>query len=57
MAICGMILGAGAAAAICYMGAKSVRLVGNVCLILDEEFDNGIDTNIWFHEVSMSGFG
>ena len=32
-------------------------MVGNVCLVLDEEFSNGIDSNIWFHEVSMSGFG
>lgn len=52
-----MFLGAAAAAVVCYMGAKGVRMVGNVCLVLDEDFNNGIDSNIWFHEVSMSGFG
>ena len=53
----GIFLGAAAAAAVCYTGARGVRMVGNVCLVLDEEFSNGIDSNIWFHEVSMSGFG
>lgn len=31
--------------------------VGDLCLILDDNFDKGLDRNTWFHEVDMGGFG
>ena len=34
-----------------------IENVGNLCLVLDDGFDNGLDRNTWYHEVDMGGFG
>ncbi|THH03826.1 hypothetical protein EW145_g5982 [Phellinidium pouzarii] len=52
-----MLLGIGASVALCYFGAKSILFVGSVCLVMEDDFSNGLDTSIWAHEVSMGGFG
>lgn len=54
-------------AGILFMGCSSALLmlvnltqienVGNLCLVLDDGFDNGLDRNTWYHEVDMGGFG
>ena len=31
--------------------------VGDLCLVLDDNIENGLDRNTWFHEVDMGGFG
>lgn len=56
-------LGIAASAIRCYFGYKSVQLItGNLCLVLDEEFDTDTDTVFgssgnWFREVELGGFG
>lgn len=51
-------LGIVAAAAQIYLGLKSVPKLGNICLVLDEQFDGpGLDTSIWTREVGVDGFG
>ena len=53
-----MFLGAVAGAVVCVFGVKDLKFVdGDVCLILDEDFSEGFDENIWFREVEMGGFG
>ncbi|KAF9231780.1 glycoside hydrolase family 16 protein [Melanogaster broomeanus] len=56
-------LGIAASAIRCYFGYKSVPMIkGNLCMVLDEEFDTDTGTvfgtgSKWFHEVSLGGFG
>ncbi len=53
-----ILLGAICSALTCYRGAKSVKFVGNVCLVLDEDFSSStLNDKVWFHEVDMGGFG
>jgi len=51
------LLGVLLSGALIYFGAKGVPNVGNVCLILDEQWENGLDSSIWTREVNMDGFG
>lgn len=57
-----MLLGIAAGAIRCYFGWTSVALLsGNMCLVLDENFDSddglfGVN-GTFFREVDMSGFG
>ncbi|KAL4071883.1 concanavalin A-like lectin/glucanase domain-containing protein [Scleroderma citrinum] len=56
-------LGLIAAAARCYFGYKSVQMIkGNLCMVLDEEFDTDTNTVFasggkWFREVELGGYG
>ncbi|KZT63256.1 glycoside hydrolase family 16 protein [Daedalea quercina L-15889] len=40
----------------CYFGWKDVPRVGNLCLIMQDDFST-LDQNIWTREVEMGGFG
>ncbi|KAF8129016.1 glycoside hydrolase family 16 protein [Boletus edulis] len=56
-------LGILASAARCYFGYKSVPTIkGNLCMVLDEEFNTDTDTIFgsggnWFREIELGGFG
>ncbi|KIJ67349.1 glycoside hydrolase family 16 protein [Hydnomerulius pinastri MD-312] len=56
-------LGIAASAVRCYFGYKSVPMInGNLCMVLDEEFNTDTDTVFgaggnWFREVELGGFG
>ncbi|KAG6380018.1 glycoside hydrolase family 16 protein [Boletus reticuloceps] len=56
-------LGILASAARCYLGYKSVPTIkGNLCMVLDEEFNTDTDTIFgsggnWFREIELGGFG
>lgn len=56
-------LGIIASVARCYFGYKSVPMIkGNLCMVLDEEFDTDTDTvfgsgSNWFREVELGGYG
>jgi beta-glucanase (GH16 family) len=56
-------LGIVASALRCYFGYKSVPMItGNLCMVLDEEFDTDTDTVFgsggnWFREIELGGFG
>lgn len=56
-------LGIIASAVRCYFGYKSVPMItGNLCMVLDEEFDTDTDTVFgsggnWFREIELGGFG
>ncbi|EJD35002.1 concanavalin A-like lectin/glucanase [Auricularia subglabra TFB-10046 SS5] len=39
-----------------YFNFKKIPRLGKVCLMLDEQF-NSLDTNIWYQEVEVGGFG
>ena len=53
-----MLLGLVLSGLVCFTGAKSVKFVGNVCLVLDEDFSSTtLNDKIWVHEVDMGGFG
>jgi hypothetical protein len=58
-----VVLGILAGAVRCYFGWKSVSLLkGNLCMVLDENFDSGEqgvfgENGKFFREVDMSGFG
>ena len=49
-------LGIAAAVIRCYFAWVQTLRLGNVCLVMEDNFDT-FDTNVWTHEVSMSGFG
>ncbi|EPS96752.1 hypothetical protein FOMPIDRAFT_57748 [Fomitopsis schrenkii] len=40
----------------CHFGWKDVPRIGNVCLIMEDDF-NTLDKTIWTHDVEMGGFG
>jgi hypothetical protein len=50
-------LGAVGGALMCLFGVRDLKFVGDVCIVLDEDFSSGLDENIWLREVDMSGFG
>ncbi|CDO70157.1 Glycoside Hydrolase Family 16 protein [Trametes cinnabarina] len=50
-------IGVAAAVIRCYFSYAQTPLIGNVCLILEDNFDTFDTQNVWMHEVSMSGFG
>lgn len=52
-----VLLMAGASALLTLVDLNKIHYVGNLCTVLEDNFDNGIDRSIWFHEVDMSGFG
>lgn len=41
----------------CYFAWKDVPRVGNLCLIMEDNFDTFDTAYTWTHEVDMSGFG
>jgi len=52
-----MLIGVGASAVVCILGFRSIPMITTpLCLVLDDNFDT-FDTNVWRHEVDMSGFG
>ncbi|KAI0791239.1 concanavalin A-like lectin/glucanase domain-containing protein [Abortiporus biennis] len=53
---CGF-LGIAGSVLLCYFGWKDVPRVGNLCLIMDDNFDIFDTDYTWSHEVDMSGFG
>lgn len=36
---------------------RNVQTMGKLCMVLEDHFDNGLDHNVWTHEVDMGGFG
>jgi hypothetical protein len=40
----------------CYFAWKSVPILGNLCPIMDEEFET-LNTDIWSHDVDLGGYG
>ncbi|KAH8105318.1 concanavalin A-like lectin/glucanase domain-containing protein [Cristinia sonorae] len=42
---------------LCYFGWKNVPRVGNLCLIMEDNFEKFDTDYTWSHEVDMSGFG
>lgn len=57
-AFCRILVGVGVGVLRCYTGWTGVKLLGNVCLIMDEQFTTGeLDSSIWAHEVDLGGFG
>lgn len=56
-------LGIAASAIRCYFGYKSVPMItGNLCMVLDEEFDTDTNTVFgpngkWLREIELGGFG
>ncbi|KZV93954.1 concanavalin A-like lectin/glucanase [Exidia glandulosa HHB12029] len=52
------LVGVGLSALLVFNGIRTLPRIGNVCLVLDEEFDGpSLDTSIWTREVNMDGFG
>ncbi len=45
-----MLFCAGAAAVMCLLDARKVQMMGDLCLVLHDDFDNGLNRDIWFHE-------
>ncbi|KZV75015.1 glycoside hydrolase family 16 protein [Peniophora sp. CONT] len=53
-----ILVGVGLGVLRCYTGWKGVQMLGNVCLVMDEQFLTGqLDSSIWAHEVDLGGFG
>ncbi|KAF8577757.1 glycoside hydrolase family 16 protein [Ramaria rubella] len=50
------ILGVLAAAALCFFGFTGIEQLGNVCLVMEDDF-NTLDTTTWQREVEIAGFG
>jgi len=50
-------LGVVGSALLCYFGWKDVPRVGNLCLVMEDNFDSFDTQFTWEHEVDMSGFG
>ncbi len=38
-------------------GWLSIPQTGKLCLVMDDDFSNGIDPAHWTHEVRLDGFG
>lgn len=42
----------------CFYGWKSVSLIGNLCPVLDDDFNGSdLDPSVWMREVDLGGFG
>ncbi|KAI0267999.1 concanavalin A-like lectin/glucanase [Russula aff. rugulosa BPL654] len=53
-----LVLGIAAAALRCYFGYRSVPLVGKLCLVMEDDFNNdSLDTDVWMYEVDLGGYG
>lgn len=50
------LLGVCAAAALCYFGFTGIDRIGNLCLVMEDNFDT-LDTDTWRREVAVGGFG
>ena len=50
-------LGVAGSALLCYFSWKNVPRVGNLCLIMEDNFDKFDTQFTWQHEVDMGGFG
>lgn len=51
-------VGVALSALLVFNGMRTLPKVGNVCLVLDEEFNGpGLDASVWTREVQMDGFG
>ncbi|RPD53563.1 concanavalin A-like lectin/glucanase [Lentinus tigrinus ALCF2SS1-7] len=50
-------LGVAGGAIRCYFTWKTTLHLGNLCLVMEDNFDTFDTKNTWTHEVSMSGFG
>ncbi len=50
-------IGAAGSALLCYFGWKNVPRVGNLCLVMEDNFDTFDTKSTWQHEVNMGGFG
>ena len=48
---------ASASALVMLVNLAQMDNVGDLCLVLHDDFENGLDRNTWFHEVDMGGFG
>ena len=53
----GILFMACSSALLTLVNLSQIENVGNLCLVLDDGFDNGLDRNTWYHEVDMGGFG
>ena len=40
----------------CYYGWKSVQVIGNICQVMEDEFET-LNTDIWSHDIDLGGFG
>ena len=50
-------LGVAGSALRCYFAWKDVPRVGNLCLVMEDDFNTFDTENTWFQEVDMGGFG
>lgn len=50
-------LGIAGSAIRCYFAYVQTPVLGNVCLVMEDNFDTFDTDNKWMREVSMSGFG
>jgi hypothetical protein len=42
----------------CFYGWRSVSLIGNLCPVLDDDFNgNDLDSSVWVREVDLGGYG
>ena len=48
---------ASASALLILVKLSQMDTVGDLCLVLDDDFEFGLDRNTWFHEADMGGFG
>ena len=51
------LIGAVGSALLCYFGWRNVPRVGNLCLVMEDNFDTFDTQHTWQHEVDMGGFG
>jgi hypothetical protein len=54
-------LGLAGAAALCYTGMSDIKLrmlnQGSLCMVMDENWGGGLDSNKWARDVELGGFG
>lgn len=48
---------AGVSAVIGFLSTRNVQSMGKLCMVLEDNFDNGLDRSVWTHEVDLGGFG
>ncbi|KAJ3488610.1 hypothetical protein NLI96_g2713 [Meripilus lineatus] len=51
------LIGAVGSALLCYFAWRNVPRVGNLCLVMEDNFDTFDTQHTWQHEVDMGGFG
>jgi hypothetical protein len=53
-----MLIGVIGAAVRCYFAWRGVHLIGNLCPVLEDDFNGSdLDTSVWMREVDLGGFG